>query len=222
MSRTLQTFEEILNSKGLMPSEIIADGNLHRCPTQTKPHKQNGAYIAHLDIPATLWWCNWETGEQGTFTEAEETMLSPAEKEVLKKRHSAMKLQREAEFAQRQSAAALRAQSEYAASSPCSPGHPYLHSKGVPPLGDIRQMQNGAILVPIRDISGNLQSLQRIFPNGEKRFLTGGKVSGGYMLSRESRKSLSPFAKAMPLEQVSTLLVTAQFMWLFPPTIFRS
>ena len=59
MSNTLQTFRDVLNANGLIPSEIIADGTLHRCPTQAKPHKQNGAYIAHLDAPATLWWCNW-------------------------------------------------------------------------------------------------------------------------------------------------------------------
>ena len=58
MSDVLQTFQQILYDKGLVPPEIIADGNLHRCPTQAKPHKQNGAYIAHLDTPATLWWCN--------------------------------------------------------------------------------------------------------------------------------------------------------------------
>lgn len=60
MSNPLQIFRDILTDKGLIPAEIMADGKLHRCPTQTKPHKQNGAYIAHVDIPATLWWCNWE------------------------------------------------------------------------------------------------------------------------------------------------------------------
>ena len=59
MNNPLQTFRDILTDKGLIPAEIMADGNLHRCPTQTKPHKQNGAYIAHVDTPATLWWCNW-------------------------------------------------------------------------------------------------------------------------------------------------------------------
>ena len=56
MSNPLQIFRDILTDKGLIPAEIMADGKLHRCPTQTKPHKQNGAYIAHVDIPATLWW----------------------------------------------------------------------------------------------------------------------------------------------------------------------
>lgn len=50
MSNTLQTFQNILNDTGLMPSEIIADGELRRCPTQTKPHKQN-ARISPTLIP---------------------------------------------------------------------------------------------------------------------------------------------------------------------------
>lgn len=182
MSNTLQTFQEILNGKGLIPSEIIADGKLHRCPTEAKPHKQNGAYIVHLDTPATLWWCNWETTEQDTFTEAEKCPLSPTEKEALKQRQAVIKLLREAEFAERRAAATQKGQSILNASLPCSPEHPYLRRKGVPALGEMRQSQNDELLLPIKDASGSLLSLQRIFPNGEKRFLTGGRVSGGYFL----------------------------------------
>ncbi|MBI3283422.1 MAG: DUF927 domain-containing protein [Burkholderiales bacterium] len=34
------------------------------------------------------------------------------------------------------------------------------------------------VLIPVRDASGQLCNLQRIFPNGDKRFYTGGRVSG--------------------------------------------
>ena len=182
MSNALQTFRDILNGTGLIPSEIIADGKLHRCPTQAKPHKQNGAYIAHLDAPATLWWCNWETIEQDTFTEAERSPLSLAERETFKQRQEAIKQQREAEFTARRAAATQKGQSILDSSAPCSPEHPYLRRKGVLPLGEMRQSQNEELLLPVRDVSGNLLSLQRIFPNGDKRFLTGGRVSGGYFL----------------------------------------
>ena len=182
MSNTLQTFMEILNDKGLMPSEIVADGKLHRCPTQAKPHKQNGAYVAHLDTPATLWWCNWESCEQDTFTDTEERNLSPAEKEALQQRQAAIMQQREIEFAERRAAATQKGQSALDASALCSPEHPYLRRKGVPALAEMRQGQNGELLLPVRDVSGNLLSLQRIFPDGEKRFLTGGRVSGGYFM----------------------------------------
>ena len=182
MSSTLQTFQEILSAKGLIPSEIIADGKLHRCPTQAKPHKQNGAYIAHLDTPATLWWCNWENGQQDTFTEAEERTPSPAEKTALQQRHAAMKQQRDAEFAQRQATAAQTAQNELNPASPCPQEHPYLQRKGIPALGDMRQSKRGTLLIPVWDSSGNVQSVQYISPSGEKRFLAGGKVYGGHFI----------------------------------------
>ena len=182
MNSPLQTFQEILSAKGLIPSEIVADGKLHRCPTQAKPHKQNRAYIAHLDSLATLWWCNWENGEQGSFTAAEEKTLSQADREVLQRRQIAMRQERDAEFARRQAAAAQTAQNELDAASICPQNHPYLQRKGVPALADIRQSKKGKLLIPVRDSSGNVQSVQYITPDGEKRFLVGGKISGGHLV----------------------------------------
>ena len=182
MSNPLQTFRDILTDKGLIPAEIMADGKLHRCPTQTKPHKQNGAYIAHVDIPATLWWCNWENGEQGTFTESGERPLSPAERDVLQRRQNNIRRQREEEYAQRYETAAKQAQDILNASFPGSSEHPYLRRKGIPALADMRQTRNGMLLLPIRGISGKVQSLQYIAPDGTKRFLVGGKVQGGYFV----------------------------------------
>ncbi len=54
MNNVMQSFLEVLHEHGLAPEEIIADGNLHRCPTLEKPRKRNGAYIAHMDKPVTL------------------------------------------------------------------------------------------------------------------------------------------------------------------------
>ena len=182
MNSFLQTFQDILSDKGLIPPEIIADGKLHRCPTRTKPRKRNGAYIAHIDFPATLWWQNWENGEQGTLNEAEERTLSPAEKEAVQQRQAAVKQQRDVEFAERRAAATKTAQKDLDASTPCSPEHPYLRRKGVPAFGEIRQGRNEALLLPIRNASGNLQSMQRISSDGEKRFITGGKIADGYFI----------------------------------------
>lgn len=36
MSNPLQNFRDLLTDKGLIPSDIEADGKLHRCPTQTR------------------------------------------------------------------------------------------------------------------------------------------------------------------------------------------
>lgn len=49
-----------------------------------------------------------------------------------------------------------------------------------------------ALLVPLRDVSGTLCSLQTITPTGEKCFLTGGKVAGGYCAIGEIISSATP------------------------------
>ena len=59
---------------------------------------------------------------------------------------------------------------------------PLIQRKGVPALDDIRQSKKGKLLIPVRDSSGNVQSVQYITPGGEKRFLVGGKISGGHFM----------------------------------------
>lgn len=44
----------------------------------------------------------------------------------------------------------------------------------------LRVGADGWLLVPLRDANGQLQNLQRIGPDGAKRFLSGGKVTGCY------------------------------------------
>ena len=179
MTRLLESFREILAQHDLLPEDILVDGTLHRCPTRSKPHKRNGAYIAHQDRPATLWWCNWETGDQGTFHAEGEQALSPVELSEWHRRQQAMRKQRDEECARRHAEAAQQAHKRLQASFPCSERHAYLSRKGIPALADIRQDRNGMLIIPVRGSSGTVQSLQYIAPDGTKRFLTGGKVQGG-------------------------------------------
>ncbi|HXH55027.1 MAG TPA: AAA family ATPase, partial [Gammaproteobacteria bacterium] len=61
--------------------------------------------------------------------------------------------------------------------TPASDQHPYLVKKGIKSHG-LRE-HKGLLVVPVRNNDG-LQSLQFIGSNGDKRFLSGGKVKGGY------------------------------------------
>ncbi len=179
MNDLLHTFHDVLGQHGLVPEEIFADGNLHRCPTDGKPRKLNGAYIAHLDKPATLWWCNWETDDQGTFCAEEKQTLSASELSAWQERQQSIQRQREAECAKRHAEAAQQARQEWNVARTCDASHPYLRRKGIPVLEGIRQARDGTLLIPVLDVTNNLQSLQRIYPDGSKRFLVGGKVSDG-------------------------------------------
>src|SRR5204862_2253947 len=62
-------------------------------------------------------------------------------------------------------------------SRPARTLHRYLSRKCVKILGDVREYR-GAVVLPLRDLNGDLQSLQFIGEDGSKKFLTGGRVAG--------------------------------------------
>lgn len=60
-----------------------------------------------------------------------------------------------------------------------SPNHPYLLKKKIPVNSFVKQSQD-MLLVPVLDIDGHMISLQRIYPNGDKRFFSNLSVKNGY------------------------------------------
>jgi putative DNA primase/helicase len=67
----------------------------------------------------------------------------------------------------------------WGSAKPAPDSHPYLARKAVKSHG-LRVDTDGRLLVPMRDAAGELHSLQRIAADGQKRFLSGGRVSGCY------------------------------------------
>ena len=68
--------------------------------------------------------------------------------------------------------------SEWQPAEPARDDHPYLLAKSVGTHG-IRQRAD-ELVIPMRDASGELYSLQFISPAGTKRYLAGGRVRGCY------------------------------------------
>ena len=178
-SAILQTFRDRLAAAGLVVETLEADGVLHRCGTIDKPRELDGAYKAHLDEPASLWWRNWRTGDEGTHTLKAEKEMSRAERKALKERIEAARRGAEAEQAGRFAAAASRASQIWSLAPPATDAHVYLRRKGVRSFG-LRVASDGRLIVPVLDAFDDRgQSLQYIAANGEKRFLSGGKTAGG-------------------------------------------
>ena len=102
----LHSFAECLRSAGLEVEAVQADGLLHRCGTADRPHRRDGAYKAFLDTPASIWWKNWRTGDEGTWTYKPEKELTAAERDALRERIRAIKAHKETEQNRRWQAAA--------------------------------------------------------------------------------------------------------------------
>ena len=180
----LHSFAECLRSAGLEVEAVQADGLMHRCGTTDRPRRRDGAYKAFLDAPASLWWKNWRTGDEGTWTARPEKELTAAQRKALHERIRAIRAHNEAEQARRWQAAAKLAISIWNHASPVGDNHPYLQRKEVPAIG-LRQTEDGRLIVPLLNQSGKIQSLQFILPDKpaegtDKFFLRGGKTSGGF------------------------------------------
>lgn len=163
MNSTLQS--DMLANIGYSFDNLKQDGNWH--DGGEVPNKGKCRYIViqhvkgvivryhdHRQGEAYFTWKSWGT---------DNARLSPEE-------YAQRKAEIDTHNARQQEAAALaRAQriaqqrQVWATSQPANPEHPYLLRKRVGAFG-IRQ-RNEALLIPIRDVSGQLQALQYIYPH---------------------------------------------------------
>uniref|UniRef100_I2Q5E2 Toprim domain-containing protein n=1 Tax=Desulfovibrio sp. U5L TaxID=596152 RepID=I2Q5E2_9BACT len=157
----------------------IGDGKLHRTGTASKPKGLDGAYVLHLDTPASGWWQNFRSGESWTWTADDSKRLTPEERDRLKARVEADKKARQEETARRNAEARTKALRILSATNPAPADHPYLVRKGIKPVGDIRVTDDGKLVLPVFDDHGEPMSLQFITDDGGKRFLTGGQIQRG-------------------------------------------
>jgi phage/plasmid primase-like uncharacterized protein len=174
----IDEFRDAIRAAGLEPPDIIeADGKLHRFPSNGKRGDDAGWYVLHGDgIPAGAFG-DWRTDISETWWASIGRTLTPAEEAAHRAKVEAMRREREATETQRKAEAATKAAAIWQAAQPVPDDHPYLKRKGIKAHG--ARLHNGALVIPIRD-GGELHSLQFIRPDGEKRFLTGGRVAGCY------------------------------------------
>ena len=173
-------FAAAIATAGLGSPRIIADGAIHRYHVETdKAGTRNGWYCLHLDGRPAGAFGSWRTGETHTWAAGADEAMSAAERAAIRAMIQRARTQRDAETRQRHQAAAERAASMWERASPADPLHPYLTRKGIQAHG-IRQQGIG-LLVPVT-IDGRIASVQTIYPTGDKRFLIGGRITGGHYL----------------------------------------
>lgn len=152
------------------------DGAIHRFRVPgDRPGTLNGWYVLFLDGIASGAFGSWRAS--GSQSWSSRKPADHLEAQLIAQRIEQARRQREAEQQQRQQAAAVEARSLWSASPQAAPDHPYLVAKGVEPYG-LRQ-RGDVLLVPLYH-DGRLVNLQRIAQYGTKRFLPGGRVTGGY------------------------------------------
>lgn len=170
----IAAFERELIAFGLiLPSGgVIADGTIHRLDDGQHHRKRNGAawYVLNETTTGLLvgragsWW-----RDRGSFkwNSRGEANLRPADRKAIAELERKVEAARAEHYRQ----GAERAAAIWAAGEPCTT-HPYLTRKGVKSHG-LRVDHAGRLLVPVRDLDGDLRGVQRIDAKGEKRFTFG-------------------------------------------------
>jgi putative DNA primase/helicase len=172
------SFRAALRAAGLdYAGPLHADGQLHRFKVPGDKER-NSWFVLFAGPPAAgVFGCwkrslkeNWHNGKGD---------LSRAQWETVRRQW------REAEAARERAEAEHHAKAQDVAAwiirraAPADVAHPYLVAKAVKPAGDLREYRR-ALALPLRDTGDTLHSLQFISPDGTKRFLTGGRISGAF------------------------------------------
>lgn len=173
------SFEQALRSAGLNPRDVVADGRIRRCPTDSKPGRRNGWYVLHVDGRGA--WGDWTTGSGeplGRWADDSSTHRPVDD--------SKLHAQRDRERAYR-IAAMKSARAMWERARPLNRPHPYIANKGLSPLGCAGlRAHDGLLVVPVWNGEW-ITSIQTISPKGEKRFWPGAPVkAGAYLLDRAS------------------------------------
>jgi putative DNA primase/helicase len=175
----IAAFEAELHCAGIIPGEIIADGELHRCGTEGKAQGKDGAYLLHRDPPVSGWWQNFRTGESDTWTAGDSSTMTEVERQSLKARIERDRAARKEGQARRYAEARAKAAEVLSGLPEVQDGNPYLTAKGVRAVARLRA-DGDTLVVPVLGVDGQPQTLQFIHADGSKLFLPGGQVAGGF------------------------------------------
>lgn len=175
-----EQFRDAIRAAGLTPPDVIeADGKLHRFASNGKRADDSGWYVFHDgDVPAGAFGC-WRGDVSETWRAKHSRKFTAEEKHEYAKKARAMEEQRAADEKKRHDDARERAARIWKATTPVG-DHPYLKAKAV--KAHRTRYLDGMLIVPMRDAAGELHSLQFIGADGEKKFLTGGRVAGCYFV----------------------------------------
>jgi putative DNA primase/helicase len=174
MSRE-ESFRAAMSAHGIEYSgELYFDGRLHRFKAHGD-HARNSWYLLHAGPPAAGAFGCWKRDAKEKWCQRNGE-LSQAELQRVRQQWNEAELKLKAETVARQKKARQVATWVLARAEPVS-SHAYLEAKQVQSHSELRQYR-GALLLPLRDLNGELHTLQFIDADGIKKFLTGGKVSG--------------------------------------------
>lgn len=177
MSAAQQFIDAIAASGITPPTEIIGDGDTHRFSSNGRANDKSGWYRFHDDeFPAGAFGC-WRMSMSSTWKSSKPKQFTEAERDEYRERMKRLEKQRERERQEATDYAAVTAAQMW--TEAVEGDHPYLTRKQIQCLG--ARVLGDMLLVPMKHSAKELVGLQRIWPDGTKRFIKGSPLAGAYM-----------------------------------------
>jgi len=197
---TVAEFSAFCSSLGLTPSQIIADGKIHRfSPVEARRKASKpGWYILYDDEYPQGVVSDWRLGglkhhwkSQRVIGRAPRVDL----REVMERRDRERREQRRL--------GTLAAQTRWHAADKLNGhSHPYLTAKGV--TAAVLRLEGRNLLVPAFGPDKAVQTVQAIAPDGAKRFHAGAPVAGSFLPLGPGLSKAAPGTSAYLCEGFST------------------
>jgi phage/plasmid primase-like uncharacterized protein/antirestriction protein ArdC len=192
----------------LLGGPPVMDGQKHRAPVVGgKKGALDGEYCAHADGRPNGWVKNYKTDEyqKWIYTGHE---LSPEQKAEIRRSNSAVRDAREKESQTRRAEGRRLARIQWDRSNEPPQDHPYLAAKGIEAFGVCQAWESGDLIVPGYDILArsetglkhldNIQIIQTITPEGEKRFSKDCVLKGAMYIIDPKNALTRDFSRVAP------------------------
>ncbi len=177
MIDAIDQFREAIRATGLEPPDSIEPGRRHRFPGLGKRNGNTAGWCKMFDDGRGGCFGDYSSGLSENWQASRDQPFTATECEAFKRHVVIAQAQAETERKATQAEAAVKAATIWNAAEPANNEHPYLVRKRIQAKGV--RLNRGALVVPMR-ADGELHSLQFIDADGNKRFLSGGRVSGCY------------------------------------------
>ncbi len=170
-------FHDTIRTTGLEPPNVIEPGKLHRFPGVGKRNGNTAGWCKLFDDGLGGCFGDWSSGFSENWQAKRDQPFSRSERVAFMRRVNEARAQAEAELQEQYAKIAKKAVAIWHLAEPANNEHPYLVHKDIRANGV--RIHKGALVIPVR-MDGEICSLQFIAADGSKRFLRGGRVSGGY------------------------------------------
>lgn len=209
----LEQFAEALMDAGFELGGLPEmDGKTHRVAVEGDTGAAtSGVYVGHLDGFPNGWYENHRAANGRVTWKPNSPKQDPAVLAQLRAQTAQKKLAREQQTRETHEKAAIRYAKEYAGLPACTSAHPYLMRKGLPALEGIRQNAQGQLIVPVRDLEGNIRTLERINADGSKLLAAGGEKSGHFFVVGGELQNGRPLLLAEGLSTAASISLALHY-----------